>query len=274
MKTDNNSIITLSNSMAECKISLFGGNILSYRPKNQEHDVFWLGDLNKFDNIQAIRGGIPVCWPRFSEETLNNYLPRHGFARLSHWKIKNVYVDETNISLQLYLIPDDKYNLQVKANLYLEITDKLTCRLETINYGKADFEFSEALHAYFYVGSRDETQIKGLKNCQYKNNVADSKIYSLENDLYINKEFDAAFINHTSGIEIIDNKLNRIIKIDKKGSNSTVVWNPDKDLPEMSFEQYKHFVCVEPANQGENFVKLASGEKHEISMQVCVKSIK
>ena len=75
-----NNILTLSNEKAMCQISLFGANLLSYRPKG-EKDVFWLGNLNKFDGIQAIRGGIPVCWPRFAEEKLNGRLPRHGFAR-------------------------------------------------------------------------------------------------------------------------------------------------------------------------------------------------
>ena len=71
MDISDNGFIRLSNKLAECKIALWGGNVVSYRPKGEEHDVFWLGELNKFDNVQAIRGGVPVCWPRFAEETLN-----------------------------------------------------------------------------------------------------------------------------------------------------------------------------------------------------------
>ena len=52
-----NGFVNLSNQLAECKIALWGGNVVSYRPKGEEHDVFWLGELNKFDNVQAIRGG-------------------------------------------------------------------------------------------------------------------------------------------------------------------------------------------------------------------------
>ena len=102
MSVEKNGIITLSNSVAECKISLFGGNIVSYRPKSEEQDIFWLGDLNKFDNVQAIRGGIPVCWPRFAEEKLNNNLPRHGFARLSNWSVGSIWVDETKMEAELF----------------------------------------------------------------------------------------------------------------------------------------------------------------------------
>ena len=175
MSGKDNGFITLSNEKAECKISLWGANIVSYRPKTQKQDVFWLGDLNKFDNVQAIRGGIPVCWPRFAEEELNGNLPRHGFARLSNWTLKNVFVDETKMEAELSLIPDEKFKVNVRADFFIKITDKLECSLETINEGNEEFRFSEALHAYFNVGSRDETEIKGLAGHQYKN-ALDGKI--------------------------------------------------------------------------------------------------
>lgn len=272
MYTVNKGVITLENTMAECKISLFGGNVLSYRPKNQEYDVFWLGDLNKFDNIQAIRGGIPVCWPRFAQEQLNSDFPRHGFARISEWKLKDIYVDEAKITAHLCLLPDKQYNANVCANLFIKITDKFECSLETTNLGDKDFVFSEALHSYFYVSSRDNIEIKGLKGYQYKN-ALDGKLYTLEDDLVIREEFDASFINHLGRVEIVDNELKRVIELEKKGSNSTVVWNPDKDVKEATSGQYKHFICVEPSNNGDNFITLAPNEKHTISMILCVKNI-
>ena len=269
---NNSGLISLSNKIAMCKISQFGGNIVSYRPKNEEQDVFWLGDFNKFDNVQAIRGGVPVCWPRFAMEELNSHFPRHGFARLYNWDLKNIEVDESKIEVELSLIPDEKYNLNVAANLFIKITDKLEYHLETINNGDEVFEFSEALHAYFNIGSIDDVEIKGFANNQYKNSL-DGKTYTLQEDLKINGEFDSAFINHTGAVEIIDKKLNRKILIEKNGSNTTVVWNPDKDLAEMSEGQYKKFVCVEPANQGDSFIRLKPKEKHTISMTISVKKL-
>lgn len=268
-----NGIISLSNSLAECKISLWGANILSYRPKSQEHDVFWLGDYNKFDNVQAIRGGIPVCWPRFAEEKLNNHFPRHGFARLSCWTVKNVFVDDRKMEVALSLTPDEKFKIDVTANLVITITDKLEYTLETINNGDEAFVFSEALHCYFNISSIENIEIKGLNNHLYKNSL-NGKVYKLEQDLKIDGEFDSAFQNHTGTVEIIDTGLNRIISIDKTGSNTTVVWNPNKDLAEMSEGQYKKFVCVEPANQGDFFVRLNPKEKHRISMRIQAKNLK
>lgn len=273
MNINTNGIISLSNGLAECKISLWGGNLLSYRPKNQEKDVFWLGDYNKFDHIQAIRGGIPICWPRFAEEKLNNHFPRHGFARLSNWTVKNIYVDDSKMEVELALTPAEKYEINISANLLITITDKLTYSLETTNNGDEPFEFSEALHSYFNIGSIDDIEIIGLKNHLYKNSL-NGKEYTLQQDLKINGEFDAAFQNHKAPIEIVDNILNRVISIEKSGSNTTVIWNPNKDLAEMSDGQYKNFVCVEPSNQGDFFVRLNPKEKHKISMIVQVKNLR
>lgn len=264
--------VKLSNELAECKISLWGGNIVSYHPKTEEYDVFWVGDLNKFDNVQAIRGGIPICWPRFAEEKLNDNLPRHGFARLSEWKLENINVDSTKIEVALSLLPDVKYNLNVEAKLWVKITDKLECSLETINNSDEEFKFSEALHAYFNVGNRNDVIIKGLKGHKYRSSL-DGKIYTQDNDLRINKEFDAAFIDHTGEVELIDPILKRVVVLNKSGSKSTVVWNPNKDLAEMSKGQYKKFICVEPANQGDLFVALPPKEKHVMMMEVKVKNL-
>ena len=272
MIEEKSGLVSLSNNVAECKISLFGANIISYRPKGEKHDVFWLGDLNKFDNIHAIRGGVPVCWPRFAEEKLNDNLPRHGFARLSMWEIKSIVVENEKIEVELFLKPDVKYNVDVEAKLFIKITDKLEFSLETINNGHEIFKFSEALHSYFNVSDRDEIKIKNLQGYKYKSSL-DNKIYELKDDLIINSEFDATFFEHNGSVEIEDKTFNRAIVLEKTNSKSTVVWNPDKDLVEMSSGQYKNFICVEPANQGDNFVTLAPKERHKITMSVGVRKL-
>ncbi len=268
-----NGIIHLSNKMAECKISLWGGNLLSYRPKSEKHDIFWLGDLNKFDNKQAIRGGIPVCWPRFAEEDLNNHFPRHGFARLSTWTLQKVNVDENKIEAELSLMPEEKYNLNLSAKLFLKITDKLEYTLETINHGAEEFSFSEALHAYFNISSIKDIEIQGLSGHRYKNSL-DGKFYTLENNLHINGEFDSIFLEQTQPVKIIDKGFEREIIIEKQGSNTTVVWNPAKDLAEMSQDQYKTFVCVEPSNVDEYHITFAPQTIHTISTTINVQKMR
>ena len=80
---DNEKFIKWQNKSSTGKLALWGATLLSYCPRGETQDIFWLGERNKFDGLQAIRGGIPVCWPRFAAEKLNDNLPRHGFARIS-----------------------------------------------------------------------------------------------------------------------------------------------------------------------------------------------
>ena len=87
------------------------------------------------------------------------------------------------------MLPDVKYNVDVEANFLIRVTDKLECQLETINNGDKEFKFSEALHAYFNVGNRDDIIIKGLKGYQYRSSL-DSKIYDLDNEVGMSIYFD------------------------------------------------------------------------------------
>ncbi|MCI5634504.1 MAG: D-hexose-6-phosphate mutarotase [Alphaproteobacteria bacterium] len=264
--------ISLENDKAKCKLALWGADLLSYQPKGEENDVFWLGNLNKFDHIQAIRGGVPVCWLRFAAEKLNDDLPRHGFARISDWQVQNIVSTVQKSEIELFLQPDAKYNLPVTAKLFIKVSDKLEYVLETTNNGAEEFVFSEALHCYFKVSLLENVTIKGLKGHKYKSSL-DGKIYELAKDLHIDGEFDAAFQNHSGNIEIVDSGYKRKICLEKQGSKSTVVWNPAKDLAEMSAGQYKQFVCVEPANQGDCFVRLKPHEKHRIAMTVHIEHL-
>lgn len=161
----------------------------------------------------------------------------------------------------------------MSARLLIKITDKLEYALETTNLSDEEFTFSEALHAYFNVSSVNDIEIKGLSGHQYKNSL-DGKIYTLDKDLQIKGEFDSIFLNQVEPVKIIDKAYNREIVMEKKGSKTTVVWNPAKDLAEMSPEQYKTFVCVEPSNVGDYCVKLAPHAKHTISATINVQRLR
>ena len=100
--------------------------------------------------------------------------------------------------------------------------------------------------------------------------VNDKNIAKLDKSLKIAKEVDRIFLAQTEPLEIIDKGYNRVIKIEKSGSNTTVVWNPNKDLAEMSPNQYKQFVCVEPSNVGESHVCLQPHQTHQLTTTISV----
>mgnify|MGYP004659118059 FL=1 len=262
----------LSNPQAECKFALWGANLLSYRPHQELHDVFWVAERNSFGSASAIRGGVPVCWPRFAVEELNNHLPRHGIARTSYWQPQRMQANANRIMAEFILNPAKHYAIAASATMRFTITDKLTYTLETFNRGKRPFKFSESLHCYFNVSSIDNITIAGLDGLSYAS-APDGSCRCQQGDLKINGEIDAIFEHQSGALIITDPEYQRRIIIEKEGSSNTVVWNPAKDLPDMTPGQYKHFVCVEPANVGANHICLQPGQTHQLSFSIQVEKL-
>ena len=87
--------------------------------------------------------------------------------------------------------------------------------------------------------------------------------------LLIGKEENRRYINTTADCSIEDKGLARTIRVSKRGSKTTVVWNPwtetIKNMSDMPNEAYQQMVCVEAANAFNDTIVLKSGETHELS---------
>ena len=84
-----------------------------------------------------------------------------------------------------------------------------------------------------------------------------------ESPLRVAKETNRLYLDTTGAVEIRDEKFKRMIRMEKSGSNSTVVWNPwtTQKLPD-DFDplEYKNMVCVESGNVKQNKITLAPGK--------------
>lgn len=71
-----------------------------------------------------------------------------------------------------------------------------------------------------------------------------------------------------------DSAWNRRIIIEKKGSDSTVLWNPwiDKtaSMSDMAAESSQEMICIETANAADNAIQLAPGTVHKLSARIRV----
>ena len=67
-----------------------------------------------------------------------------------------------------------------------------------------------------------------------------------------------------AAVEIHDPGLKRTIRVEKSGSNSTVVWNPWLDkaqrMADFGDDEYLHMVCVESGNVAAHKITLAPAE--------------
>ena len=77
-------------------------------------------------------------------------------------------------------------------------------------------------------------------------------------------------------MEIHDDKLKRIVRVDKTNSHSTVVWNPwtTQKLPD-DFDpaEHKHMVCVESGNVKQNKLTLASGKSSSLKVVLSSRAV-
>ena len=88
-------------------------------------------------------------------------------------------------------------------------------------------------------------------------------------------ETDQLHLNTRAAVTISDPEWKRRIVIEKRGSDSTVVWNPWIEkaarLADFGDDEWPQMVCVEPANATENAVTVAPGARHTMGMTVRIK---
>ena len=147
----------------------------------------------------------------------------------------------------------------------MTVTETLRLDLIATN-GSADqdFSFENCLHTYFHVGDVRTIRVKGLKGVTYLDKVDNfaAKVEA-EDEIAIVAETDRVYQDTASTVEILDPSLKRRIRIEKAGSQSTVLWNPwiakSQQMPDFGNEEYLRMVCVESGNVGKNRVVLPPG---------------
>ncbi|HTB51736.1 MAG TPA: D-hexose-6-phosphate mutarotase [Ferruginibacter sp.] len=266
-------IVTLTGQHSTAMISLYGAQVLSYIPTGEE-DILWMSDKSLFQEGKAIRGGIPICFPWFGPNPDDSKKPQHGFARLSTWSVKTTTVSPQNvvsITLQLQDSAETKtlWPFSFIAEIIVTIDTKLEVTLRCTNTDNRSFDYSDALHSYFNVKDIADITIDGLMGATYFPAGSETGIQQQEKSLSITKEENRRYLNHDANCVIHDKGYKRNIHVGKAGSKTTVVWNPGaettKTMSDMLPEGYKTFICVEAANAFNNIIKLAPGERFELS---------
>ena len=246
-------IVKISNPHAEAKISLAGGHIISYIP-NGGSELFWMSSKSDWEYGKAIRGGIPVCWPWFGD--VPGESNKHGFVRNEKWSVKAVAeLKDGSTLLTLELTDRDlkfykaSFPFVVQMNYY--IGKHLEVTLSACNMGDEPVTAATALHTYFAVSDIANVKISGLENVMFSDRVAgsDPTLQKESEPLVIDREVDRLYVDTASAVTICDCGSKKAIKIEKTGSNSSVVWNPwiakSSKMADFAPEGYRSMVCVE-----------------------------
>jgi D-hexose-6-phosphate mutarotase len=273
-------VLNVTTKKCRAKISIYGGQVLSWQPVTQANDVLWHPRLELCQKDLPIRGGVPICWPWFGANKIHQDMPSHGYARISSWEINLIQThnsDEIKIILDLKSVHEryDKQHQWLKIREIIDIGERLSIEIISENHGEEPVVITEGFHTYFNVSHIDRVTIEGLQENQYVDLLRESRMVKA-GILKFNEELGRIYINTTAPCLIYDPGFQRKILIEKIGSKSTAVWNPwDKKSAGMSDlmeGDWQNFVCLESANALENAVIIAPMESHSMKVQYSVEN--
>ncbi|MCY7294035.1 D-hexose-6-phosphate mutarotase [Alteromonas sp. a30] len=251
-KQNDNTIFVIDNELASAKISLFGAQVFSFIPKEDDIERLWLSPLTKVDATETIRGGTPVCWPWFASQYPNNdtSLPMHGFARSQKWELISAK-DVDSHTLLIFNCPTTSgkgFPHQAELQLEVLVGAQLRMTLITKNTGNEAFEFTGALHTYFAVDDINRIEIIGVDG-EYKDKNRDMAWFNAPETYRIQGPNDCIHFSQNARL-LIDQSTGNAISVNAAGHDSIVIWNPwkgAKDIANIPDDGYLRFLCIESA---------------------------
>jgi glucose-6-phosphate 1-epimerase len=275
----------------QCEARLFahGAHVAAWTPAGQRPGLH-LSPKSAFDAKKAIRGGVPVIFPWFGNRADDPFVdgdgpdgrpsPAHGFARTRPWQVERVSLEENGrVQVELVLVDDEwtraLWDAPFEATLTATLGQTLQVSLEVKNTGDAAFDLEEALHSYLEVGDVERVRVLGLEGTRYIDKTDGFKEKRTGRDpLVLRGETDSVFLGTKAAVTIDDPVLQRHVRIEKTGSQATVVWNPwlvkAQAMPDVGGEAWKSFLCVEAANVRPAPVPLPPGAVHMMTTRISV----
>lgn len=272
-------MVEVHNAHATARISLYGGQVLAYRPVGAKADLLFVSGQAYYQAGKAIKGGVPVCWPWFGADPQGLGRPAHGFVRNRLWDLRQTAAlpgGDTQVVLGLTDTAETRAIWPQGFDLSLTITVGATLRLalSTRNTGTTPFDITQALHSYFTVGEIAQSSVQGLDGCSYIDKAAGAggAVKTQSGDVTVAAEVDRVYTGVPAQLSIVDGALGRRVRITAEGSRTAVVWNPwatiAAGMADLKDDEYLRFVCVETANAADEVITLAPGAVHTLVAEI------
>ncbi len=265
--------IEVCNDAARAKIALQGAHLFHYE-RRDALPLLWVSGASAFKEGEAIRGGVPLCWPWFGRHMSDPSLPQHGFARTAMFECFDVREDANGSTLcfRLCSTPQTLQQFPYAFELHYRVHIGVTLRMElqTYNTGDAPFEVTQALHTYIALSDIGNIHVNGLEGKPYLDALTQELRFQ-NGAIRIDQEVDRIYYEVDEAIEVVD--AARRICIESGGSASAVVWNPwiakCARMSAMEPEGYKTMLCVESANACDDARVIAPGHSHTLRALIC-----
>ncbi len=266
--------IRVDNAKASAIISIYAGQVLSFQPANEPHNLMFLSERAYYQPGKSIKGGAPVCWPWFGSDPDGKGRPAHGFVRNRFWEVIRTEATaggEGKITLGLRESAETRAIWPHSFDLSLEIIIGDSLNLELITHSKngETFPLTQALHTYFKVGHIGQVIISGLEGTEYVDKTDNGRVKTQTGAMVIDKEVDRIYRNVQGELIIDDAEFNRRIRINSKGSKTAVVWNPwakiSAEMADLEDDDYERFVCVETVNADLDIAQAGPGSEARLA---------
>ena len=258
-------LLKITTPWSAAKIYLLGAHVAGFQ-KNGEPPLIFMSAKSYFAAGKPIRGGVPICFPWFGNRDGE---PSHGFVRLAEWLLVKTTAapdGKVTVTLALPAIPGREAWTSLRTEFVVTVGETLTMELIATNESCGEtLELENCLHTYFQVGDISAVSLTGLQGAAFDDfafGAGGARCAASGDALRITQETNRVYPDNAATVEIIDEKLQRKIRVEKSNSSSTVVWNPwtTQKMPE-DFDQAEHrqMVCVESGNVKQNKLSLAPG---------------
>jgi D-hexose-6-phosphate mutarotase len=274
-------VAEIRNVHGSAGISLYGGQVLTYRPAGAT-PVLWLSPNARYEPGRAIRGGIPVCWPWFGPHPHDRQKPDHGFARTSLWRVWSAAAIEGGVTELRLSLHDDAETRRLwphafQLRLVVSVGPTLTVELITRNIDAAPFAITAALHSYIAVSDVGAIRIEGLDGRAYLDKPAGYARRLQHGPVTFAGETDRIYLDTTGDSLIDDPGAGRRIRVAKAGSRTTVVWSPGPEraraMADIGVDAWRGMVCVEAANTADDAVLVPPGGEHRLRTIISVEAL-
>jgi len=269
--------VCVTSANASGEIYLHGAHITSWKPAGSE-EVLFVSSQSRWERGHAIRGGIPICFPWFGAKADDPKAPAHGFVRTKAWQLESMAQVEDGVRVSMFTESNEESKEWWPADFHLayRVTFGSELRLELVvtNTGDTSLRFEEALHAYHKVGNILNSRVAGLHAVDYIDKTDSNRKKFQRGEIAIMSETDRVYLNTRAAIQLEDPILRRRVRVAKKNSCTTVVWNPwvqkARSLPDFADNEWIEMICIETSNVGDFAVELAPGQHHKMRAVVRV----
>jgi glucose-6-phosphate 1-epimerase len=228
-----------------------GGQILEWTPAGSGVSRLWLSPAHRCGPGAAIRGGVPVVFPQFSDR---GPLPKHGVARDRAWEaLAPGEAEGGTPHVRLRLTDDEatravwphRFRLELRAVAHPAALD---VQLSVHNDGDGVVEFAAALHTYLAVGAAGAA-IHGLEGLPAEDNAAGRAPVTMPVAPLDARERRDVAVRGATGPVVVDDPELGALTATATGFTDVVVWNPGPGhgLADVPDGAERGFVCVEPA---------------------------